>query len=186
MATRRAARSLMQNLCRKSSPNSGRWVMAVGSRARLALAGGAQEGGFETCADVRSSQHTPTVEREVHLPRGRSATPARSRCGDNRSAAPAARRSPRARTGRPRGLVGWAETPVPLLYEKSKTGLRCQVKGRWLDHVGGARRQWSLLTTLIPYVHFGSLLTNPGLPQDAISTHSRRPAKLTDKFSNGI
>ena len=88
--------------------------MAVGSRARLALAGGAQEGGFETCADVRSSQHTPTVEREVHLPRGRSATPARSRCGDNRSAAPAARRSPRARTGRPRGLVGWAETPVPL------------------------------------------------------------------------
>ena len=88
--------------------------MAVGSRARLALAGGAQEGGFETCADVRSSQHTPTVEREVHLPRGRSATPARSRCGDNRSAAPAARRSPRARTGRPRGLVVWAETPVPL------------------------------------------------------------------------
>ena len=105
--------------------------MAVGSRARLALAGGAQEGGFETCADVRSSQHTPTVEREVHLPRGRSATPARSRCGDNRSAAPAARRSPRARTGRPRGLVGWAETPVPLspLVKPLELGSGCfQIK----------------------------------------------------------
>ena len=114
--------------------------MAVGSRARLALAGGAQEGGFETCADVRSSQHTPTVEREVHLPRGRSATPACSRCVDNRSAAPAAgrRQKPaRSDTGRPspRGLVSGRRRQCRSLPLSSRLSLEAGVIESNVDYV---------------------------------------------------
>jgi hypothetical protein len=70
----------------------------------------------------------------------------------------------------------WWALKVTRPYEKASTGARYQVHGQWLDLT--EQRCWKVLSPLIPYVLFGSLVIDPSTSLPFMLRPDELPATL--------